>query len=404
MTLYDAVIGLKAYKEVDERMEQLWRNIDGAIISPRMDKNAASLPKIRASGDILELDGRAESTIQALMTDLKSTFTLLAEKLPHDLMDSLCKFMMVDLIPRLVQKWLTPAIPTSLDNIPDFDQMIDEAGELCTLLRSKGYTHYDELQQWVDDAPNIWLRRCTEKALDTVRVRLGKGIGQSRQVEKVEKHMVSLAEGKELATTGAGATADTNDWGDDWGDAWDDDDGDNDQGQKEEANKLKPHQEQQDSANADEDDGADAWGWGDEEPEKPAEEPKQMEKQSQKVESAEEDDSAAAWGWGDDGEGEESQALSNPKGPSREAKKNPLSGATRELVMKETYHISSMPEPVLELIFSLLEDGATLVKDAHRFGHVAATANGLFALPTYVLSLFRAISPHYYAIDGGGNM
>lgn len=398
MTLSDAVIGLKAYKEVDERMEQLWRNLDGALVSPRMDNKASSLPKIRASGDVLELDGRAEPTLQALMTDLKSIFTLLAEKLPRELMDSLCKFMMVDLIPRLVQNWLTPAIPTSLSNIPDFDQMIDDAGELCTLLESKGFTYYDELQHWVDDAPNIWLSRCTETALDTVRVRLGKGIGQSRQVEKVEKHMVSLAEGKELATTGAGAAAETNDWGDDWGDAWGDDDQDQDQGQKEEASKSNSHQEQKDTKTGDEDDGADAWGWGDDEPEKPAED------SNQKAADAEEDDSAAAWGWGDEDEVVEPQAPSKSKAPQREARNEPTTEATRELVMKETYHISSMPEPVLELIFALLEDGATLVKDAHRFGHVAATASGLFALPTYVLSLFRAISPHYYAIDGGGNM
>lgn len=399
MSLPDAVTGLKAYKEVDERMEQLWRNIDAAIVLPRMTNNSSSLPRIRASRDILELDGKADLTIEALVSDLKSMCTLLADKLPRDLLNSLCKFMMVDLIPRLVRDWLTPAIPTSLDNIPDFDRMIEETGELCQLLEEKGYTHYDELQQWVDNAPNIWLGKCTETALDTIRAQLGKGIGQPRQVEKVEKHMVSVSEGKELSTTGAGASAETNDWGDwgDAGDAWDD----QDEGQQDAEDKPKEDVRQRTASTGVEDDGADAWGWGDEEPEK-AEQPAVETKP--KAPEDDEDDSTAAWGWDDEGGVEETPVQPTAKAPSKQTRSVQPAHATRELVLKETYHISAMPEPLLELISALLEDGAILVKDGHRFGHVAATANGLFALPTYVLALFRAISPHYYAVDGGGNM
>lgn len=403
MTLSDAVIGLKAYKEVDERMEQLWRNIDAAVLTPRMDKSSSSYPKIRASGDSLELDGSAEPTVEALMADLKTFCTLVAHKLPRDLLDSLCRFMMVDLIPRLVQDWLTPAIPTSLSRIPDFDRMIEEAGELCRLLEEKGYSNYDDLQSWVDNAPNIWLGKCTETALDTVRVSLSKGIGQPRQVEKIEKHMVSMAEGKELATTGAGATAETNDWGDDWGDAWDDDDqGDGTTqeeattGKAEEKGKAKAEEPQ--AAAAAEDDGADAWGWDEEAESSPIDK-----KQNAPAVTTDDDDSAAAWGWGDE-DIEEPTEEPVAAAPSKDTRKAAPKDATRELVLKETYHISSMPEPLLELIAAILEDGAMLVKDGDRFGHVAATANGLFVLPTYVLALFRAISPHFYAIDGGGNM
>jgi len=48
MSLPDAVIGLKAYKEVEERMIQLWHNLDVAIVSPRMDVNSPTLPRIHA--------------------------------------------------------------------------------------------------------------------------------------------------------------------------------------------------------------------------------------------------------------------------------------------------------------------------------------------------------------------
>jgi protein transport protein DSL1/ZW10 len=46
MSLGEAAIGLKAYKEVEERMIQLWHNIDAAIVSPRMDIDNFSLPGV----------------------------------------------------------------------------------------------------------------------------------------------------------------------------------------------------------------------------------------------------------------------------------------------------------------------------------------------------------------------
>jgi centromere/kinetochore protein ZW10 len=393
MTLEDAVIGLKAYKEVDERMEQFWRNLDAAIVSPRMDTKAGSCPRVQVSGDVLELDGKADQSVQALLSDLDKVLSLIASKLPADLLHSLCGFMMNDIIPRLVRNWLSPAVPSSLKGIPQFESMIEEARVFCTSLEEHGYIGFDELQMWVDNAPTIWLGKCRETSLDFIRTRLTNGIGKSRQVEKVEKHMVSLSEGKELATTGAGASAETNDWGDDWGDAWDDD-GDqiDDSSQaKEEGTKVKGADTQP------EDDGADAWGWDDDDGEKPAKEQKHSGAKD------DEDESAEAWGWGDEDSAQEPGPQPTSKPPTKCA---PRHGPeeTRELVLKETYHISSMPEPVLELIFAILEDAATLTKGASEHGPIASTAPWLFDLPTSTLALFRAISPHYYALDGGGNM
>jgi len=37
MSLTDAVIGLKAYREVDDRMKSLWHDLDRAIVTPRTD-------------------------------------------------------------------------------------------------------------------------------------------------------------------------------------------------------------------------------------------------------------------------------------------------------------------------------------------------------------------------------
>ncbi|KAI1067259.1 hypothetical protein LB506_004034 [Fusarium annulatum] len=388
MNLSDAVVGLQAYKEVDERMEQLWRNLDAAVISPRMDVKNDTLPTIQADGEVLKLSGQAPRSVNALLNDLETAFAFLAQKLPSDLLPSLGNFMMGDVIPKLIGEWLEIAVPPSLKEMDNFQAMIKRAREFCQSLTQHGYTGFTDLQNWVDNAPSIWLGKCRETTLDSVRSKLLGGIGEPKQVEKVEKQMVSLAEGKEITKTPGGAAANTEaaDWGADWGDAWGEDNE-----QPEDQNKSAS--KGPGSTKADEDDGADAWGWDEEDTATEAKDTKEA------PEKDDEDDSAAAWGWGDEDTTQEPVQASKPKSKTPHAQDE-----TRELVLKETYSISSMPEPVLELIYAILEDGAALTRDDVEYAPVAATAPGLFGLPTFALALFRAISPHYYSRSEGGNM
>jgi centromere/kinetochore protein ZW10 len=46
MSLSDAVIGLKAYREVEQRMNELWHGIDQAIVGPRLSIESGTLPAI----------------------------------------------------------------------------------------------------------------------------------------------------------------------------------------------------------------------------------------------------------------------------------------------------------------------------------------------------------------------
>ncbi|KAF4990395.1 hypothetical protein FGRMN_8530 [Fusarium graminum] len=387
MSLADAVVGLQAYKEVDERMEQLWRNVDAAIISPRMNVRNSTFQKIQSDGEVLKLSGEASRSVDALLTDLETAFGFLAQKLPSDLVPSLGNFMMTDVIPKLIDEWLDVAVPSSLKEMDNFQAMIKRAREFCQSVTQYGYTGFADLQNWVDNAPSIWLGKCRETTLDSVRSKLFSGIGEPKQVEKIEKQMVSIAEGKEITKTtgGAAATSEAADWGGDWGDAWaEDNDQPKDQG--------VPATKGPDSCKAVEDDGADAWGWDEEDATMEAKDKKQDPRD-------EEDDSAAAWGWGDDEGAQESTQTTAAKSKTPEAQNE-----TRELVLKETYSISSMPEPVLDLIYAILEDGAALTRDDVEYAPVAATAPGLFGLPTFALALFRAISPYYYSLTEGGNM
>ncbi|KAI1376634.1 hypothetical protein F4677DRAFT_419099 [Hypoxylon crocopeplum] len=376
MNLADAVVGLKAYKEVDQRMALFWHSIDEAIVSPRINIEAEELPGIQIDDSSLTLSGTADRTITALFSDLNRVMTYLSERLPEELVYSLSNVMMPDLITQIIGTWLDTAVPATLKDMDEFQQVTEAVKTFCSRLQNLKFFGFQELQDWVDDAPRVWLSKCRETALDSVRTKLSQGLGSSIEVERVETQTVSRSEGKGLAANGVPSAGDD----DDWGVAWDDG----------EAN-TKPNTGAKPEAN--EDDGTDAWGWGDddaadEQPEAPTEQPPTV--------PAAEEDPSEAWGWGEEDAAETAPEVQATKATPASTKQ------TRELTLKETYNISSMPEPVLALVSAILEDAAFLVgSDGNP---MAGAAAGLFSLPTLVLAMFRAVSPYYYTLNTGGNM
>ncbi|KAI1214773.1 uncharacterized protein F4807DRAFT_404484 [Annulohypoxylon truncatum] len=377
MRLDDAVVGLKAYKELDQRMASFWHHLDEAIVGPRTNIEAHELPKIQRTDSHLTLSGSADKTITSLFSDLDQVMTYLSERLPEELVYSLSNVMMPDLIPRIIGTWLDIVVPASLAEMDGFQQVTEIVRTFCNRLQNLKFNGFQELQEWVDDAPKVWLSKCRGTALDSVRTKLAQGLGQPKEVERVETQTVLRSEGKELAANGV--TPRAND--DDWGAAWDDGEADAKQDVS-----AKP--------DTNEDDGTDAWGWGEddngaEEPEAPAEQPQ--------AEPPAEEDPTEAWGWG-----EEDAANAAPEDPAAAAAVPSKDSQTRELTLKETYNISSMPEPVLALVSAVLEDAALLLGD--EANPMAKTAAGLFSLPTLILAMFRAVSPYYYTLNTGGNM
>ncbi|KAH8664559.1 hypothetical protein BX600DRAFT_541146 [Xylariales sp. PMI_506] len=381
MSLSEAHIGLKAYKELDQRMAIFWRSLDEAIIGPRTSLRSDSLPGVSTDGTTLRLSGHSDQTISSLFADLEQIMGYLSQRLPEELVQSLSFVMMPDLIPRIKNLWLDSAVPLSLTDMDKFQDVIGAVRLFCNNLTELKYSGLDELQEWVGTAPHVWLTKCKETALDTVRVKLVQGLGASREVERVETQQVSRSEGQDLMANGAPATEE-----DDWGSAWDDGGDAATAAAREDAHGGA-------AATTNEEDGADAWGWGEENDTAPADVDAAPEL------PAEEDDGGDAWGWGDDDAAQEA-----PQAAPAHAAPAASNTQTREMTLRETYKISSMPEPVLALIAAILEDGASLV--ASEGSPVAAAAAGLFSLPTLVLAMFRAVSPYYYALDmsGGGNM
>lgn len=268
----------------------------------------------------------------------------LSHRLPDELVQSLSVVMMPDLVPRIKSVWLDSVVPVSLKEIGDFQETLHVVAKFCDSLKYLNFTGFDELQEWVDSAPKIWLTKCRESALNTVRIKLAQGLGSPQEVERVETQTVSKTERAELAANGAPTGADE----DDWGAAWDDDVADHAAGDRDGANRTHEPANQ-----ANRNSEADAWGWGEDDtaaghsvgPESTA---------SPIAENPVSDDGGEDWdAWGHDATEQPALQESAPHSSSKPQ--------TREITLKETYKISSMPEPMLALISTILEDGAFLV-------------------------------------------
>lgn len=266
-----------------------------------------------------------------------------ANLLPAELLQALSNVMMPALVPRIISSWLDSAVPATLKEMDQFQEIIASVGSFCQSLKDLKYNGFAELQDWVDNAPRVWLVKCRENALDSIRNKMGQGLGSPKAVERVETQTVSRSEGKELAANGA-PTNNEDDWG-----AWDDEA----EGDATEAPGAPSQESAKYGAPDINEDDADAWGWGEEEPaeEKPTE-------PAGAADTIVDDDPADAWGWGDDETVDQPVAPPQPKAVESTGAKGP---ETREMTLKEAYHISSLPEPVLDLISTILEDGASLV-------------------------------------------
>ncbi len=93
-----------------------------------------------------------------------------------------------------------------------------------------------------------------------------------------------------------------------------------------------------------------------------------------------------------------------PPSPTRPVPKRQIIPAEREMTLSEKYWISSLPEPIFRAVVEIFNDGVSLSQPDRHSLPIAPAARGLFALPSLILALFRAVASHYYSIVPGGNM
>ncbi|KAG4438487.1 hypothetical protein IFR05_006010 [Cadophora sp. M221] len=388
-TIDQAVIGLKAYKELDDAAKKLWEDLDNVILRPRTNLQAGTMPNIQAQGNSLSLGTDVtNNTIKSLFLDIETTIQFLVDNVPDEIIQLLAKKMMPVLSTRILEVWLDTAVPASLDDMVDYQKALALVGDFAGKLDALNWPGADTFHDWVSNAPKIWLGKRRETTLDWTRNQLSLGIGTPQIAERIETRMVAREEGNQLAATGTTATHD-------WDDAWSDDG----EHTPEDSPKENSNGEIRNRKSLDEERRAN-------EVFTPVPTPLADDDQI--------DDAADAWGWGDDDAIDaDADADTNPpvdpapaqtRAEEQTSLEPHVSATTREMTLSEKYWTSSLPRAVYSTVEQVYADGAHLTRPENEHIPVTPAAPSLFGLPTLILAMYRAISPYYYSLEPGGNM
>ncbi|KAH8804607.1 centromere/kinetochore protein-like protein zw10 [Xylogone sp. PMI_703] len=372
----EALIGLMTYSQLDSEVKKLWDDFDIALVRPRTEFNEGHLSSVQIQGNkIISGSEETDYSIKSLFADLEQIIRFIATNLPYEFVKLLSSTMMPVLSNRIKDTWLDTAVPASLDDMADYQKTLTHVNNFAAVLTELKWSGADLFQEWVSNAPRVWLNNRRETALDFIRNQLSLGIGATTKVDRVEKRLVSSNESKDPSSkeNGNGITAANQD---NWDDAW---------GSDEETEPVS--------------DADPPVAAGDEE--------KTTHNPDSDVQNVDIDE-ADAWGWGDDDD-TEAEPESKVDEVQAESKSNNInsqttSTTTREVTLTESYTISAMPRPVLQTVTSILDDAASLKSQSNESNPVAPAAVGLFNLPVLVLAMYRAVSPYYYGRDQCGNM
>lgn len=308
------------------------------IIQPILILNSPGQSRgVSVQDNGVRVEEPSSSSIPEVINRLLSVFRYLQEKLPTSLSASVADAIMPKISTMLSEHWLTPNIPLNLEGIQDFESTLIRVTEFTGAVENLGWKGQEELVSWVNQFPRLWLTRRRVDSLDQIRRILVQSKGTTKEVQRVEKEVVTSTDDV-LLDTGV-----TDDWDANWGNE--------SEGEAEEVVQATTTTE---AKADDDDDDVDAWGLGEEEEEDTA-----------KANEDEHDEDA--WGWGDDVDEEpgtenhkpvsEAQPLIEKRHEAPPAEKR---SAAKEITLTEHYTITDIPDSVIALIQQQITDSASL--------------------------------------------
>lgn len=397
------VEALRTLDLLDSKVDQLHQQIDTLIITPRLDTSKKSIPVLVVDGDTLRITGRSNDlSANHMFTDLRLIFNFLNSNLPKSVTITLSRILVPSLITRLRTTTLSQSIPSSLDDLPEFEALLEGVRKFEDFLQEIHWTEETELREWVDRAPKVWLSKKTETCLDRLRKIVAHGIAETKVVERTETQKI-----KEHDRSNSAVPDDA--WNEDWKD-------------EDETPAAAKEAVQSPRLNMD-DEEASGWGLDEdldiEEDEPPKEELKKPLPEGKGDEKpADEGLDDLDWGeWGEDVD-EPSKPQTpvtadfTPSTTASEANSSsphtkptthtPYSTSSRDVTLREHYTVTSIPDAVLEIIIQVITEARRL--STLPTSSITPAARGLLSLPTLILAAYRALAPIHYAADTASNM
>ncbi|KAK0942713.1 ribosome biogenesis protein ytm1 [Friedmanniomyces endolithicus] len=370
------VTAAKGLDIFDSLMQKMSKDVDRAIIKPRlMIDEDGQVAKVLLSKDELSCAQRhGDMSYSTLFADLQRIVDFFASHLPPEVGVVLSQSLIPAMSLRLEEHWLEPAVPLNITEMPAFQDTLARVSQLADHIEGHGWRGTKQLRVWVQNAPRTWLTKRREAVLGDVRNLVFAGLRETKVVERVETQMVSKDDHKALQ--GGGGSGEQGE--DEWDTAWDDPE------EKQEP-AAQPHNA---SAVAAEDDEGSAWDTDD-----------MDDKHSGDGMAA--DDEGDAWGWNDD-ERKPSSPVTTKKPPPQPTPSTegnttrPTQPKEREMTLRETFTVTSIPDGVLATIQQIISDAQTLAAPSASHSPIAPAATALYTIPTLALAIYRATAPTAY--------
>jgi protein transport protein DSL1/ZW10 len=324
------------------KIEALRDDVEGALLTPLLSTRSATdrQAHVYVNEGLISLHDGMKTGTEGLFDDIKLIMKTLNMLLPSKVARPLSQKLMSSIVSKLTSSWLLRSLPVDIPGMEQFQSEVFLVSKFANAIESSGWSGGAELLAWIDDIPRAWLAKRRESSLDDVRRLLLSQRQGTKEVERIEKQKVSRRDDVFVQNSG----------GDDWDAGWSNEDEDD-----------KP-QKQSSSAETDDEDVS-AWGLdegGDQ---------TEVDAPNHNKASSEDDDGGDAWGWDDEGDGAETESPTTHKTaqstPKRENKRAvaTVEPSEREYVLRETYHITDIPETLLELILTQLRDASVLSQE-----------------------------------------
>ncbi|KAF1984495.1 hypothetical protein K402DRAFT_447537 [Aulographum hederae CBS 113979] len=378
----------------DKALDRLLSDFNAIIIKPRLavSKHRA-LHSVSIAGDVIQTNGHQEDlSNKTALEDTQKIIDYISTRLPPDVAVALSEKLMPALEGLLISAWLEPSVPSSLEGVEDFQQLLDRVQKITDYVADVEWTGGNKLLEWVDQAPRAWLAKRKEVALSAIRRACAKGVIGRRTAERVETQVISK-EDPIIATD----QEQNEEWDADW---------EEERGAEASQNaEISPAKHESDSADADDVADASAWGMEDEDADTEVNPPKET---NGGANTTNEDEGDAWDNWGDEQPSKE-QAVKQASLTASElgdtTDKHKVNGTfEHKVTLKETYTVTAIPEGIMDLISVVVSDGIALTQPNYSESAIAPAAAGLYSIPSLLLAMYRATTTHYCDTVVAGNM
>lgn len=385
--IHTVLEALNSLQTLGATLQRFSRDFERVVLRPRISSDRqGKLGAIKINQERITCqvsDSNSHGSLE-LFKDLQDIVGYLADRLPASVCVPLSKHLIPTLASQLEEEWLEPAMPMDLGQMNAFNQLLENVIALADKVDASEWHGSAPLREWVKNVPRAWLTKRREAVLGDVRNMVFAGLRDTKVVERVETQMVSKEDALAGSGGGPGDAAD-----EEW-DAWDD--------QEEDPVPPTPQTKSVYSDGTTEhsdndDDEAAAWGIDD------------TDDQTPMTGDGEEE----AWGWDNEDDTQKppspTTARRQPPSPlknvSQPAESQP---SEREMTLRESYTITSIPDSILEMIQRIISDAQDLATTPYASSPVAPAATALYTLPTLALAIYRATAPTAYSNLPVGNM